>query len=317
MSISAQKTPDEGATYFLNRLISDLVGTVSACSSSVTDIAVDSSFDCLGSVYPLIGIKGGSKELIGSAVSISGGYLLAAKHSVSGYLRPFTSYGAKTLPSLGVAIEETSSIGQSKIVDLQFVTEVADDVDLVLLRISSVNDSQLLKFARLPAFESSSLTSQLLSRINSFGTGALFVGFGAMSRTGLSQKLQKNDITTFICNQDLAAQTISQLYGAHCDNPVVEKNNKVTGKEYEHYFLTIGSSQRYPHWNDSGGGLFVFHEGKVYLVGLHFKAIKSGNNKPLTYPLFVNLLSIGSSIASLIKTDRISFLKSYSDSHQN
>lgn len=91
MSISAQKTPDEGATYFLNRLISDLVGTVGACSSSVADIAVDSSFDCLGSVYPLIGIKGSSKELIGSAVSISGGYFLAAKHSVSGYLRPFPS----------------------------------------------------------------------------------------------------------------------------------------------------------------------------------------------------------------------------------
>ena len=317
MSISAQKTPDEGATYFLNRLISDLVGTVGACSSSVTDIAVDSSFDCLGSVYPLIGIKGGSKELIGSAVSISGGYLLAAKHSVSGYLRPFTSFGARTLPGLGIAIEEASSIGQSKIINLQFVTEVADDVDMVLLRITSVRDSQMLKSARLPAFESASLTSQLLSRIDNFGTGALFVGFGAMSRTGISQKLQKNDITTFICNQDLTTQTISQLYDAHCDDPVTEKNNKVTGKEYKHYFLTMGSSQRYPHWNDSGGGLFVFHEGKVYLVGIHFKAIKSGNKKPLTYPLFVNLLSIGSRISSLIKKDRISFLKSKSDRHQN
>lgn len=308
MSISSKKTPDKGADYLVNRMISDLVGTLGAYDANTTDMATDATFDSLAAVYPLIGIKGSAKELIGTTVSIGGGYLLAAQHSVKGYLRPYTSYGAITSPSLAVAIENGEDVQQSETLKLQIIDDyTAASIDLVLLRVDSIHDCQKLKSARLPAFESTNLQSELLSQINHYGKGALFVSFGAMSRSGISQKLQKNDITAFICSEDLAEQTISQLHTAPCNGLGSDNKNKMIAGKHKHFFLTVGSSQRYPYWNDSGGGLFVSHEGTIFLVGLHFKAIKFGNDKPVTYPLFINLLSIGPSISKLIKKDQIAF----------
>ena len=309
MSISSQKTPSKDADYLINRMISDLVGTLGVYDADATEMATDATFDSLASVYPLIGIKGNAKELIGTTVSIGGGYLLAAQHSVNGYLSPYTSYGAITSPSLAVAIENGEDVQQSETLKLQIIDDyTAESIDLVLLRVASIRDCQKLKSARLPAFESSNLTSDLLSQINHFGKGALFVGFGAMSRSGIPQKLQKNDITTFICSKDLAEQTITQLQTKPCNSFGINNTNKTTAGKYKHFFLAVGSSQRHPYWNDSGGGLFVFHDGKVYLVGLHFKAIKFGNKDAVTYPLFINLLSLGPIISRLIKKERISFL---------
>lgn len=314
MSISSQKTPSKDADYLVNRMISDLVGTLGAYDANTTDMATDATFDSLASVYPLIGIKGIAKELIGTTVSIGGGYLLAAQHSVKGHLRPYTSYGAITSPSLAVAIGDGGLVQQSETLELQIINDyTADGADLILLRVASIRDCQKLKFARLPAFEPSNLTSDLLSQINHFGKGALFVGFGAMSRSGIPQKLQKNDITTFICSKDLAEQTITQLQTKPCNSFGINNTNKTTAGKYKHFFLAVGSSQRHPYWNDSGGGLFVFHTGKIYLVGLHFKAIKFGNKDAVTYPLFVNLLSIGPSILELINKDRTAFLSNTTD----
>ena len=308
MSISAKKTPNKGADYLLNRMISDLIGTLGAFDADATEMATDATFDNLGSVYPLIGIKGSSKELIGTTVSIGGGYLLAAQHSVKGYLKPYTSYGEMTSPGLAVAIGDGEFVQQSETLQLQIINDfTAEGADLVLLRINSIRDCQKLKSARLPAFEPATLSSELSSQINHFGKGALFVGFGAMSRSGISQKIQKNDIATIICSKDLAKQTISQLFTESRDSLSAGYPNKITAGKYKHVFLTMGSSQRYPYSNDSGGGLFVFHEGKFYLVGLHFRAIKFGNKNPVTYPLFVNLLSIGPSIHKLIQKDRVAF----------
>jgi hypothetical protein len=310
MSISAKKTPNKGADYLLNRVISDLVGTLGTDGADVTERATDATFDNLGAVYPLIGIKGSSKELIGTTVSIGGGYLLAAQHSVNGYLKPYSSYGVMTSPGLVVAIGDGRFVQQSETLPLQIINNFsAEGVDLVLLRITSIHDCQKLNSARLPAFEPPTLSTELSSQIYRFGKGALFVGFGAMTRSGISQKLQKNDITTFICSEDLAEQTISQLYTAARDSLGTGNPNKMTAAKYKHFFLTVGSSQRFPYSNDSGGGLFVFHEGKVYLVGLHFRAIKFGIKNPVTYPLFINLLSFGPDITHLVKKDRISFLK--------
>ena len=63
-------------------------------------------------------------------------------------------------------------------------------------------------------------------------------------------------------------------------------------------------------WIDSGGGLFVFHEGKVFLVGIHFKSIRLGTNESVTYPLYVNLLTVGPIIKKIIQIDRVAFLSS-------
>jgi hypothetical protein len=65
MSIAAQNTPDEGVSYLLNRLIPDLIGTLGACDANTITIAVDAAYDYLGSVYPLVGIKGKDRELLG------------------------------------------------------------------------------------------------------------------------------------------------------------------------------------------------------------------------------------------------------------
>lgn len=309
MSIAAQKTPKEDANYLINRLISDLIGTFDTCAASATDLAVDATYDCLGSVYPLIGLKGASKELIGTTVSIGGGYLLATNHSLNGYRSPYTSYGAKTSPGLAVVTEVKDTLHLSEILELQVVTtDIPNSVDLVLLRVTCIDDCHKLKSARLPAFEPTNVSSELLPLINNFGVGALFIGFGAMSESGISQELHKNDITTFICNQELAKQTISQLHTAPCEGFGIEKAKKKDVEKYEHIFLSMGSPQRHPHWNDSGGGLFVFFKGRAYLVGIHFKAIKYGMRRPLTYPLFVNLLSAGPSIYDVIQNDRSDFL---------
>lgn len=305
MSISAHITPNKDANYFLNRLISDLVGSTSNCASDIAEVAVDATYDSLGSVYPLIGSKGNSKELIGTSVSIGGGYLLTARHSLSGYLKPYSSYGVSTSPGLGIAIGEGSAIHQSEILSLQIVTiDFAAGLDLIVLRVKDIDDSQKLSFARLPIFEPGNVSQKLISLINHYGIGALFVGFGAMTRTGMSQKLQKNDISTFICNKDLAEQTMFQLYNAPCDRGNIDKNGENEFEDVSRVFLSMGSSLRHPHWNDSGGGLFVFYEGKVYLVGLHFKAIKFGTKNPVTYPLFINLLSAGPGISNAIKQNR-------------
>jgi len=308
MSISANSTPDEGDSYLLNRLITDLVGTLDACNT-VADYATDATFDCLGSVYPLIGTKAGTNELIGTTVSIGGGYLLAAKHSLIGYLSPFLSYGEKTFPGLGVLYDEVDSINNSERLDLQLVDDdISNGADIALLRVKHIEDCRKLKSARFPEFESKSISSGLLSLVNNFGVGALFIGFGAMRKTGLPQKLQKNDIATFICNRDLTAQTISQIFNLKNDQWISDETENQAADEQIQLLLTMGSSQRYPYSNDSGGGLFVFYEGKVYLVGLHFKAVRVGGKRTLTYPLFVNLLSVGSLISKVIKKDRISFL---------
>lgn len=314
MSISSQKTPSKGADYLVNRMISDLVGTLGVYEADAAEMATDATFDSLGSVYPLIGTKGSSKELIGTTVSIGGGYLLAAQHSVKGYLRSYTSYGVITSPGLAVAVAGGGFVQQSETIELQIINDfTADGSDLVLMRVVSVGDCKKLKSARLPVFEPTNISSELLSQINQFGKGALFVGFGAMSQSGISQKLQKNDISTFICGEDLAEQTMFLLRTTPCESFGFRNTNKMTAGKYKHFFLTIGSSQRHPYQNDSGGGLFVFHEGKVYLVGLHFKAIKFGTKNPVTYPLFTNLLSIGPGISELIKKDRAAFLSNNAD----
>lgn len=308
MSIAAQETPNEGVKYLLSRLISDLVGTLGPCAPSATDLAVDAGYDCLGSVYPLIGNKGNSQELLGTTVSIGGGYCLAARHSIYGHRQPFTSNGIKTFPGLGIGIDNNKGLHQTSVLELTIVSDdIAEGVDLVLLRVTCIDDCQKLKSARLPVFESTNVSSELSSLISNFGLGALFVGYGAMTQAGISEDLKKNDIATFICNQDLAEQTIAQLISKGTDTTGIERG-KSTAREYQHIFLSMGSSQRYPYWNDSGGGLFVFYEGKVYLVGLHYKAIKYGHRQPVTYPLFINLLRTGSDIQKSIQRDRPVFL---------
>jgi len=309
MSITGQETPNEGMHYLFNRLISDLVGTLGTCDHNAVDVATNASFDCLGAVYSLIGSKGGDNELLGTSVSIGGGYLLTAKHTLANYKNPYISQGKKSLPKLGICIDDYCSSLQSKTVELVLVSDgVAEGLDLALLRVESFRNIQKLKSARLPAFESSGVASKLSSSINDFGLGALFVGFGATTKKRLVKNPKKNDITTFICNRALTNQTMTALFSSNNGKP--PSKTRFMKDENEYLFQTVGSAQRFPYWNDSGGGLFVFHEGKVFLVGIHFKSIRLGTNESVTYPLYVNLLTVGPIIKKIIQIDRVAFLSS-------
>ena len=50
----------------------------------------------------MVGIKGKDRELLGTTVSIGGGYSLAAKHSIDAYKHPYTAHGIESFPGLGV-----------------------------------------------------------------------------------------------------------------------------------------------------------------------------------------------------------------------
>ncbi len=307
MSLSSQETPLGGYAYIVKRLMWEFVDETPLSATDSAEIATAATFDNLAAVYPLVEVKDQNRKLVGTVVSIGGGYLLAAGHSVLQNSRPLFSDGKQAPPRLGLIPSAAPNLFTDELVDLKLVyVDFGDNIDLALLRVADIQDSQQLKFARLPAFQPRTTVSGMTKSVIEFGRCALFVGYGAMKKTVVASAMKKNDIAAFILNGNMASKNLSSLFQrGYFDT----KPKKTSSADFGQLLLTMGSSDRYPSSNDSGGGLFILYEGKTYLVGIHFKTAKVGVDQVLRYPMYINLLSLGERIAEIVKLDRDNVVK--------